>query len=365
MSMPNKKNLPRVLAVAPFLTFAMSLGLVFTLRSTAAATSESQAANNTKSEASKSDSAKPSIETSAELNEQIAQLCLKNSQVLAQSAPKDLTSVNLHSPKSVASSMNWKELCSEAKVLSACRSSEQTPIYHFEKSANKTSKSPQKILVFSLIHGDEPESGSVTFSWIERLNRIDTRNNWRVIPVLNPDGWKLKTRTNAHGVDVNRNFPSKDWNDLAQTYWKTKAQQNARRFPGEKSASEPETLCAMNHIEDFKPDFIISIHTPLGVLDFDGPRVPSPTLSPLPWVALGNFPGSLGRYMWMDRKVPVLTVELSQKMNASKKLEDFDRIQDLSGTVALQAEKLLNKNSKSISQARGENALPENSSVKN
>jgi len=61
----------------------------------------------------------------------------------------------------------------------------------------------------------------------------------------------------------------------------------------------------------------------------------------LPWVSLGNFPGSLGRYMWIDRGVPVLTVELKQ--NGLKHLEEFDRLQDVTGTVAIQAEKLLKK----------------------
>jgi hypothetical protein len=98
----------------------------------------------------------------------------------------------------------------------------------------------------------------------------------------------------------------------------------------------------MIHIAVFKPDFVISIHTPLGVLDFDGPHVKSPGFKPLPWVGLGNYPGSLGRYLWMDRKVPVLTIELKGNKGIQK-LEDFDRLQDISGTIAIQAAKLLQK----------------------
>ena len=167
----------------------------------------------------------------------------------------------------------------------------------------------------------------------------------RVIAIANPDVWDNKTRVNARGVDVNRNFPSKDWEELALKWWVTKKKKNPRRFPGDASASEPETKCLIQHIQAFKPSFIISIHTPLGVLDFDGPRLNAPRFSPLPWQSLGNYPGSLGRYMWKDNKVPVLTIELKAKTGL-KKLEQFDRLQDISGTVAIQSHRVLKKTKK-------------------
>ncbi len=242
----------------------------------------------------------------------------------------------------------WKGLdllCRNAKELTGCTSVEGNRIFYFERQgdpkAKGNEKGSQKILSFSLIHGDEEESAAVSLAWIDRLNTIAPRNSWRVVPILNPDGWAKKTRTNANGVDVNRNFPSKDWHETALKYWRSETNENARRFPGAEPASEPETKCAMAQIDDFKPDFIISVHTPLGVLDFDGPKVSAPAFTPLPWVSLGNFPGSLGRYMWIDRGVPVLTVEL--KHDGFKHLEEFDRLQDATGTVAIQAEKLLKK----------------------
>jgi protein MpaA len=249
-----------------------------------------------------------------------------------------------------------ESICKDAKELPGCVSVEGRKIFYFDHpgvspqtNGKADAKPPQRILSISLIHGDEEESAGVTLAWIDRLNSIQPRNSWRVIPILNPDGWAKKTRTNAHGVDVNRNFPSKDWHETALKYWKSETNQSARRFPGDKPASEPETKCAMAQIEDFKPDFIISIHTPLGVLDFDGPKVTAPSFAPLPWVSLGNFPGSLGRYMWIDRSVPVLTVELKQ--NGLKHLEEFDRLQDVTGTVAIQAEKLLKKKKESNAKA--------------
>lgn len=236
-----------------------------------------------------------------------------------------------------------EKICSEVTQMSLCTSVRGEPIFHWEKAGDPKEKSSQKILVLSLIHGDEPESASVSAAWMERLHAIQPRNTWRVIPIMNPDSWDLKTRTNANGIDVNRNFPSKDWDELAIKYWKERHASNERRNPGKIAGSEPETKCAVQHIEDFKPDFIISIHTPLGVLDFDGPKIPAPKFGPLPWVALGNYPGSLGRYMWKDRSVPVLTVELKNDKSTTKSLEQFDKLQDITGTVAIQSEKQLKK----------------------
>lgn len=231
-----------------------------------------------------------------------------------------------------------KAACQRVEVLKGCESVEGRPIFHYDRKGNQNN--PQRILAKALIHGDELPAGSVGRSWMARLEGIDPRNTWRVIPIANPDGLKRQTRFNSRGVDLNRNFPTEDWEVQAVDYWKKKYNSDPRRYPGSGPASEPETKCLIKHFEDFKPDFIISIHTPLGVLDFDGPKLKNPPqFSPLPWISLGNFPGSLGRYMWKDRNIPVLTIELKGETGL-KTLEEFDRLQDISGTVAIQWNKL-------------------------
>jgi len=232
------------------------------------------------------------------------------------------------------------KLCSKAAKLRQCASAQGTPIYHFDYPARQ--KHARNILVFALVHGDELESGSIALRWMERLSNIDSRSRWRVIPILNPDGLKNKTRTNANGVDLNRNFPSKDWNGNALTHWKKRKRKDPRRYPGPQAASEVETKCAMDHLEDFDPDFVISVHTPYGVLDFDGPSVSFPKFAHLPWVRLGTYPGSLGRYMWKDKNVPVLTIELKND-ELLREIDQIDLLQDISGTVAIRAHKKLNK----------------------
>lgn len=220
--------------------------------------------------------------------------------------------------------------CQRAARLPACASTEGRPILHVD--ALSTDVGSKRILVLGLIHGDEPLSGEMALEWEARLQKLPhQRNSWRTIPLLNPDGLKRKTRMNANGVDLNRNFPTKDWDDAAMTFWKKTSRQDPRRFPGKSAASEAETKCVLAQIRDFKPDFVVSVHTPYRVLDFDGPKMTFPHYKELPWRALGNFPGSLGRLMWKDYQVPVLTVELGSNM------VDAARLQDVVGGFAIDA----------------------------
>lgn len=237
------------------------------------------------------------------------------------------------------------EACKRVEVLPGCASHEGRPIFHYENEVNENNsrRDHKNILVVSLIHGDELDSGSISRRWMSRLETINSRNKWRIIPVANPDGWFLKSRTNARGVDINRNFPSQDWTEMAVKLWKSKYSKDPRRNPGLDSASETETKCIIKHLSDFEPDFVIAIHTPYGVLDYDGPNISLPKFNEIPWVRLGTFPGSLGRYMWVDKSVPVLTVELKNSQILSM-MDKIDRLQDISGTVAIRTDKAKSKN---------------------
>lgn len=222
------------------------------------------------------------------------------------------------------------QICDQVEKKEGCSSVNGEPIYHLDRKSKL--ESPKKILVMSLIHGDETPAGGLGRFWMERLMKVDARNTWRVIPVVNPDGVKKKTRTNEKGVDLNRNFPTEDWSEEALKLWAKKEQKSVRKFPGLNPGAEPEVKCILQHIEEFKPDFVISIHTPLKVLDFDGPKLKNPPkYSYLPWKSLGNFPGSLGRYLWVERNVPVLTTEL--KSTLPEEALPFEQLQDLIGTL--------------------------------
>lgn len=234
-------------------------------------------------------------------------------------------------PGKIAVDIN--SICGTSQQLTACQSEKGTPIFHFDR--HSASGNTRRVLVLALVHGDEPESAVVAKLWMERLLKIEPRSSWRIVPVLNPDGYEVNSRLNSRGVDINRNFPTKDWHDLALKNWEKVAKKDPRRYPGAGPASERETVCAIQHIEDFKPDFVVAIHTPYGVLDFDGPNDLRFPKAFLPWVSLGHFPGSLGRYMWHEQSIPVLTIELKGQVSL-KSLDALDTLQDVSGYLALQ-----------------------------
>lgn len=209
-----------------------------------------------------------------------------------------------------------------------CVSYQNREIVSFDFKPRATG-SKKRILVLAGMHGDEPQAHQLGLLWLERLEKIKTpSNHWRVIPLVNPDGFQRKTRSNSRDVDLNRNFPTKDWDEKAISLWTEKLKKNPRRFPGTGPGSEIETQCVLKHIEEFNPDLVVSIHTPYGQFDFDGPADKRLNSNLLPWKQIGTFPGSLGRYLWDERKVPVLTIELKPD-SLQKNTSGFIKLQDL------------------------------------
>lgn len=187
-----------------------------------------------------------------------------------------------------------------------------------------------KILVLGGIHGDEMTSSTIVFDWIERARKVNPLDiHWRMLPLVNPDGLikHPSTRVNARGVDLNRNFPTSDWKAKSHSYWVQKTGSDPRRYPGQAPLSEPETRWVHNHVDGFKPDLIVSIHAPYGVLDFDGPPPPPAKLGGLLLDQVGIYPGSLGNYGGVDKNVPVVTVELKHAIDPPS-AKELDRMWD-------------------------------------
>lgn len=170
-----------------------------------------------------------------------------------------------------------------------------------------------RVMLIGGVHGDEYSSVSVVFKWMQTLDKYHSGLfHWRFIPLLNPDGLlrKKSQRMNENGVDLNRNFPTPNWKEESEYYWVKRTGRNLRRYPGRSALSEPESQWLVDEIERFKPDVIISVHAPYGVLDYDGPPKPPKKLGQLHLNLLGTYPGSLGNYAGVQRKIPVVTIEL-------------------------------------------------------
>lgn len=182
-----------------------------------------------------------------------------------------------------------------------------------ENDAEGDKEKPTRILILGGIHGDEYSSISIMFKWMEMLVQSENRDfRWRFAPTVNPDGLldSQAVRQNANGVDLNRNFPSSDWQDLAEEYWYNTTNRNPRRFPGSHPASEPEVQWVVDQIKSFKPDVIVSVHAPYHLLDYDGPPEAPQQIGELHLHLLGVYPGSLGNYAGNNLGIPVITMEL-------------------------------------------------------
>ena len=175
-------------------------------------------------------------------------------------------------------------------------------------------KTPKaKVLLLGGIHGDEYSSVSVVFKWMDILDKYHSGLfHWKIIPLVNPDGLlrKRSRRTNGNGVDLNRNFSPGFDKQASLKYWKTRTHKDKRRYPGPQPLSEPETQWLVNLIDEFKPDVIIAVHAPYGILDFDGPHKAPNHLGSLHLKLLGTYPGSLGNYAGLQLGKPVVTIEL-------------------------------------------------------
>lgn len=175
----------------------------------------------------------------------------------------------------------------------------------------------ERMLIFGGIHGDEPTSAVVARRLADYL-----RTDWdllegRTIAILaeaNPDGLEKKTRTNANGVDLNRNFPAKNW------------KRHGKRH-GAKPLSEPESRAIVRAVEISKPDRIVSIHSARRghhCNNYDGPakllaelmsrynRYPAKPTMGYP------TPGSFGSWAGVDQGIATITLELPRDIDGRR-----------------------------------------------
>lgn len=180
-----------------------------------------------------------------------------------------------------------------------------------------------RVLVIGGVHGDELSSTSLVLHWIRAATETPSNIHWRFVPLVNPDGMFQASprRTNARGVDLNRNFPTPNWDKEAPQYWSKRTKNDPRRYPGPKPLSEPESKWLFDEMERWRPDLIVSVHAPYGVLDFDGPTSPPQKLGRLYLDQVGIFPGSLGNYGGVHKKMPVVTIELPSAIRTPQEAE--------------------------------------------
>jgi murein peptide amidase A len=182
-------------------------------------------------------------------------------------------------------------------------------------------KAANYVYLLAGVHGDEVEGVYVLnqlFEWLKEEEEINHPSI--VVPILNIDGYRAATRTNAHGVDLNRNFAAKSWTDkgLKKKY-----------YPGKSPMSEPENLHLDKLFQKHPPRIILTFHSWKPMLNYNGN-----CLEVAAFIAKHNgyticdsienhpTPGSLGQYAVESYNCPVLTFECPV-LSESKTLKDI------------------------------------------
>ena len=112
----------------------------------------------------------------------------------------------------------------------------------------------RKVLVVGVIHGDEPAGLGVVRRLRRRWAGIGGVDLWTV-PTVNPDGSARRTRRNARGVDLNRNF-SYEWSGAEP--------KGSGYYAGPFAFSEPESKLVRRLILQLRPNLTIWFHQPWG-----------------------------------------------------------------------------------------------------
>jgi protein MpaA len=166
------------------------------------------------------------------------------------------------------------------------------------------------VIVIGVFHGDEPQG-----DWLIRKYCSDYPNtSLLMIPCLNKSGMENKTRVNSNGVDLNRNFPTRNWELTKRDEF----------YGGAAPASEEETCFIIDLVEKYMPKAILTLHAPFKVVNYDGdgseiaqkiseiidypvePSIGYPT------------PGSFGTWAGIERNIPTITLELDEEVDVQE-----------------------------------------------
>ena len=152
-------------------------------------------------------------------------------------------------------------------------------------------------------------------------------------PCLNPDGLQLNRRTNANNVDINRNFPTKNWGknegDNA-----TCDDETTNYFGGKSAGGEIETQFLIDTLNKYTPSLVMTIHAPYKVVNYDGPakeiaeKISDIIKYPVEASIGYPTPGSFGTWAGVERNIPTITLEVDEKIQVQQLVKPVFEIFD-------------------------------------
>ncbi len=153
--------------------------------------------------------------------------------------------------------LNSKTLCQTTSSIGQTSQGRSITAYKFGNGSDI-------VLYIGSIHGNEYSTKYLMDAWVDELeknyNNIPQDKTVVVIPALSLDGVVSRNRYNAHGIDLNRNFPSNDWQTDVYTL-------NNQLLPGGGGItplSEPESQALANYTLSLQPKLILSFHSAAG-----------------------------------------------------------------------------------------------------
>lgn len=183
----------------------------------------------------------------------------------------------------------------------------------WEVTPTGAGQAEQWLLFMGAVHGDEPQGVWLLKALLERWQAgsgLD-RTGVVVAPCINVDGAGADRRTNANGVDLNRNLPTSDWKPEFE---------RPGNNPGPTAASEPETIAVIGLLEKYSPRAILTIHSMKEYqLNSNGPAGEwAQALSQMCRYPVTDdigypCPGSFGTYAGAERKIPTITFEVDSQ----------------------------------------------------
>ncbi|MFG0282808.1 MAG: M14 family zinc carboxypeptidase [Phycisphaerales bacterium JB039] len=171
---------------------------------------------------------------------------------------------------------------------------------------------PRRFYIIGGVHGTETEGQAVIAALASGLaGALASGATVRIVRDMNPDGAAAGRRGSAAGVDLNRNWPARNF--------------RPSRSGGPAPLSEPETQAVHADIAAFGPDLIFVFHS-IGsgpLVNYDGPAseaaavfaTAAAEIDPR-WRIVPDMgyptPGSLGSYYGVDQQIPILTIEMKR-----------------------------------------------------
>ena len=194
-----------------------------------------------------------------------------------------------------------------------------------------------ELLIVAGVHGEEPETTVTLSRALRQMDDAISLKGVAVVLAMNPDGLVQGTRGNANGVDLNRNFPTTNW-QIQPVSVRWHSDDDDSKIPiktGTAPGSEPEVTAMVSLIERLAPQSILALHAPLACID-------DPTFSSLgDWLAeqtrlplvreIGYpVPGSMGT--WAEENgYPIVTWEFPKASveELSNELGYVDHLREL------------------------------------